>query len=601
MKSRTSFFNTTAFRKDMTRFAPSWGLYSVGLVMVLLVMFLDGNNSVYQNTDVVVTLIQVTAVVNLFYAFLNAQLLFGDLFSSRLCNALHALPLRRETWFGSHVAAGMAFSVLPNFGAVLLAYGMLDFGIGWPVMLLWLAAATLQYLCFFGIAVFCMMLSGNRLAAGLVYAIVNFLSLLVYWLLDSLYEPLLYGIRFPEQLFMDLSPVVWMGRENLVELQTERILDAFGNFSHMEIRGMSLLADGWMKQGVYSLVGVGMLALALVMYRKRNLECAGDFAAFKFAEPVLLITYTLSLGTILHLMADVTGAGVARYVFLLVGLMVGYFTGLMLLNRTARVFQSKRVLSFLVFGAVFLVTLVAAWVDPLGLTRWVPQAENVESVHLSSRYVYDGYSEGELTLTQEQQILDMIAIHNGALAEETDPFQEVGYMLNTNLCLEYRMKNGRVHTRFYEIPADSEAGRLLEKYYSSFEYVMGYPEEQIPQMAKEIFQVSTETFWADESVDLQELMARLDVEELLRCIAADCAEGNMAQSSGYHSILDEEGGRVWDDHSYLEIGTWSTDAVYGTEFQSYKSIAIYEECRHTMNWLIENGLHVPEATGEIVK
>ena len=37
---------------------------------------------------------------------LAALVLFGDLDNPRMCNALHALPLRRETWFFSHAAAG---------------------------------------------------------------------------------------------------------------------------------------------------------------------------------------------------------------------------------------------------------------------------------------------------------------------------------------------------------------------------------------------------------------------------------------------------------------------------------------------------------------
>ena len=37
MKLRTSFFNTTVFKKDLTRFSPAWALYTVGLFMMLAV------------------------------------------------------------------------------------------------------------------------------------------------------------------------------------------------------------------------------------------------------------------------------------------------------------------------------------------------------------------------------------------------------------------------------------------------------------------------------------------------------------------------------------------------------------------------------------
>ena len=41
MKLRTSFFDRTAFRKDVTRFAPSWGLYSVGLLLIFTVLMAE--------------------------------------------------------------------------------------------------------------------------------------------------------------------------------------------------------------------------------------------------------------------------------------------------------------------------------------------------------------------------------------------------------------------------------------------------------------------------------------------------------------------------------------------------------------------------------
>ena len=38
MQSKTSFFNFTAFKKDLTRFAPLWGLYALCLILGLLLL-----------------------------------------------------------------------------------------------------------------------------------------------------------------------------------------------------------------------------------------------------------------------------------------------------------------------------------------------------------------------------------------------------------------------------------------------------------------------------------------------------------------------------------------------------------------------------------
>ena len=134
MKLRTSYFNPTAFKKDVLRFAPSWAIYSIVLVTYLMVCCIS--SSEYHRASNVANAIPGMAVVNLIYGLLNAQLLFGDLYNSRLCNALHAMPMRRECWFLTHTAAGLAFSFVPNLAISLIALPLL--GGGWSVALWWL-------------------------------------------------------------------------------------------------------------------------------------------------------------------------------------------------------------------------------------------------------------------------------------------------------------------------------------------------------------------------------------------------------------------------------------------------------------------------------
>ena len=110
MKSVTSFFDLHTVRKDVTRFAPLWGIYLIGGILIMLTS-MTSNRPYYTAQNVTETLAGFS-IVNMLYAGLVALLLFGDLFNSRLCNALHAMPLRRETWFVSHVVSGLAFSIV---------------------------------------------------------------------------------------------------------------------------------------------------------------------------------------------------------------------------------------------------------------------------------------------------------------------------------------------------------------------------------------------------------------------------------------------------------------------------------------------------------
>ena len=92
MKLRTSCFNITAFRKNLTRFAPLWILASVFQALLLLMI-------VARSADLVAAQLAdipgPMALYNLGYALLCAACLFGDLFNSRMCNALHAMPMKR--------------------------------------------------------------------------------------------------------------------------------------------------------------------------------------------------------------------------------------------------------------------------------------------------------------------------------------------------------------------------------------------------------------------------------------------------------------------------------------------------------------------------
>ena len=73
MKSRTSFFNPTVFKKDLTRFAPTWALYTVGLFMMMAVCMDTPYD--YRKAENLLSILGVMAVLNLGYGLLNGQLL----------------------------------------------------------------------------------------------------------------------------------------------------------------------------------------------------------------------------------------------------------------------------------------------------------------------------------------------------------------------------------------------------------------------------------------------------------------------------------------------------------------------------------------------
>ena len=157
MRSKTSCFNKTVFRKNLLRFAPVWGVYTLCLVVGILILYGNGGTAKFFHfARNMAQLVEVMAVVNLLYAPIVAQLLFGDLYSSRMCNMLHAFPLRRESWFLTNVLSGLTFSLVPTAIMALISFPLLAGSIfeGAPVLSGWIfLASNLQFVCFFGMAV----------------------------------------------------------------------------------------------------------------------------------------------------------------------------------------------------------------------------------------------------------------------------------------------------------------------------------------------------------------------------------------------------------------------------------------------------------------
>ncbi|MBQ7415915.1 MAG: hypothetical protein IJW14_02625 [Oscillospiraceae bacterium] len=540
MKSRTSFFNLTVLRKDITRFAPVWSLYLIGGLLIGL----GGFGSPRDLADAIAPM----AVINFLYAMIAGEMLFGDLFNSRLCNALHAFPLRRESWFATHTAAGLLFSFGPN---LILCLCFLPFlGDLWFISLIWLLGLTLEYLFFFGLAAFSAMCTGNRFAMAAVYTLINFLSMVVYWFVMTFYEPLLYGLHIREDGFVRFCPVAQTAAfSDLVEIERYTAVHEHSNIAYTQYRFTGLSADWWYL-AILAVLGIAFLAAALLLYRRRKLEAAGDFVAFRWLKPIFCVVFTLSTGAFFELIGQAMFG--IDYLFLTVGIVVGYFVSQMLLQRTVRVFRLKAFGACLIIGGALVASILLTALDPLGITRWTPNPDQVVSVEVSENYYYEPYFTKKALNVSDPEIIEAIVqTHRQILAE--------GKETSSNyrpLHLTYRMADGRQVTRRYYYNPNSDAAKPLDTLFSSPEYILGY--EDWDAYLTTVKKVSTEnaTFYGDEA------------HALLEAIRADCEAGHMLQSRSW----------VWV-HSYLQIETNDGDGI---------SITIFTDCENTLNWLQEH-------------
>lgn len=481
MKSRTLFFDKTVLKKDLTRFFPLWALYLIGglLIMHILSGFYSSyySNRGYSIARDLNSMIGPLSILSAGYAFLAAQLLFGDLHNTRLCYGVHALPLRREGWYLTHVISGLLMGLVPPL--VILLTLMPLMGQFWFTALLCYGGMVLHYLFFFGLASLCMMLTGNRFAATAVYGLLNFLSLIILWFVQTVYLPLLPGVRANTTVFDLFSPLVEaIGRDDFFQVshadncticqhQWPGFYPEMDGGSHAYI--YQGLGGDWGYLWVLAGVGIALLAGGLLLYRIRHLERAGDFMAFKPMKPIFLWVYTLSVGVVMFYLADEAAGPGAGYLFLVIGIFIGYFTGKMLLERTLRVFKGRSWVGLgILYGAVAL-SLLLTWIDPIGIARRIPKAEKVEVV-----YLYDGHlsdyqinnpnrlaiNDNVIAVTDPQDIAAIRQSHQLMLKEhDTKEYRNSRWFT-----LQYKLKNGTTVSRTYRIPSNGEGWRSVKPY-----------------------------------------------------------------------------------------------------------------------------------------
>ncbi len=550
MKLRTSYFDGTVLKKQITRFAPVWGLYSAFLLMLFMVAVELDSQGVRTASNLAET-ISGFAVGNCIYAFAVAQLLWGDLYNSRMCNALHALPLRREGWFFTGTTAGLLFALVPN-GLFALAMGALC-GELWPVALLWLGAVMLQYLCFFGLATLSAFLVGNRFAAGLLYVILNFFAMIAYFLLDELYLPNLPSIILRNEHFVLFTPVVQMAENyDIVQVSYDYALGAYRN-------AVYTLGEGWGYTGICAGLGVIALGLALLCYRKRHLEYAGDLVAVKPLEPVVLGIYTLCITALCYGFLTLFW-GYVETVYTVIGLFIGFFTGKMLLERQVRVFRKKNLLAFLLVAVLFYGSIGAAAWDVLGIVSWVPKAENVASVSISTGGSYY-YQENGITLENQEDIAAIISVQQeGMLHRRWD-----GEDNTVQLQLTYEMESGMRRSREYSIPTGTEAGKTLKAYLSSPEAVL----EELQYMGDFI-----RAEFYDPGIEITDTA---DLAALREAILADCEAGNMAQDWGFYRDAEEM--------YYMSLEFRTAEGI-----RYYRELRFWDGCTNIMDWVAQQGI-----------
>lgn len=611
MRLKKSCYEPAIARMELRRFLPAWVLYSLMLLITTMFLCTDTGTEGLQRLMNMDAYMQLMVVFNAAYAFLLAQLFFGDLYTARLCNALNAMPITRGGYMGTQIILGLGSALISYaINGVLIAVLLPGYSI---IGLWWFGFAMVQFLCFYGIALLCAVCAGNRFGMMMLYGIVDLFGVLLYWFQLELYTPLLYGIQlFGDSIFLRLSPLAGLINMYLnvdYEFVRDGVLNVpgMGCTDTLVIHGVNLVSH-CSRYPIYALAGIAAAFAACRLFARRQMERAGDLVAFDWLKPIFLLIFTLACAAACQLV-DVAffGRGLSQgtYLLLLLGLVCGYYAGRMLLEREIHVFRKKNLPFLLGILGVMLLSIVLTGLDVFGVADRLPDIEDLQSVYIGSYYQADA------KLTSEEDIRLAFALQQQALQE----YKEVkaGYPLTEQifgdksrelrfpqeadenlrvmtLTIQYMTKEGGMASRRYYVPESSPSLPVLRELFSRPESILGnspvsFRDEQfnIDAVLSSVQMVSIDCYHdmmneysGSRSIYIPE---EEDIRGFMEALLADCEAGNMAQGWIFHP----EG--KTDDHMEIYCAT----EVDGVEIPY--DLYLYSDCENTWNWLRANGFH----------
>lgn len=296
MQSKTSYFNATLFRKNLTRFWPLWGLASfVGALFplaVLLDMVHRGWNvlSAPDFTGMYYDAVSAVPVINLVYAALCAMAVWSYLYNARSVGLMHTLPIRREGLFLTNFLSGLSMTLIPYAvtGVLCVVVSLCGGAFDAKGLAVTVLAVLGESFFYFSSATFVAFITGNAFTMPPLYALLHFLAVLLDWLISSFAQGFIFGFStYYTGVVEWLSPTVYLVNNVRCARQYVEVQQTFPDGTPYTSRLLTSadLESFWLI-GVYALVGLALAALALILYRRRRSETAGDVVAVGWLRPV---------------------------------------------------------------------------------------------------------------------------------------------------------------------------------------------------------------------------------------------------------------------------------------------------------------------------
>ena len=599
MQSKTSFYNRRIVHSDVRRFWGWWAVESLGLLLATifpLALLMNRTRDTLRSYLRAAIFIMTNPVLIAIAGAVVAMLVFGDVQRRRAAYTIHSFPVRRETLFVSHMISGLSMVILPGIFIYLLLI-LLNLGLHsgmTQTLLLCMVESIVEACFFFSMAVLTQFLVGNTILGTVIFAVLQALYLAIRISAMSLGQLFAYSLinnwNFLDtnsRLSLWLTPVAYLWKNVGVSLT-------------LNGKASVNLSMFWGVIG-YSLAGtVLFLGLALLLYRRRNIECSGDMLAFRWCKPVFRCIFTicgsLLFAVMMTSLINLDGmlneyAYTTRFldvcIFVLIGVVLFHLIATMILERSFRVWKSLSPVEMAVMGILLFGGLLMVKTDSFGLG--VPQADKIANILVSDTCGGQFWVTGQTQVSQMRDLCDEWTRQSQSLSQ-CEPLERA------RLRVAFCTKSGKSVVRNYTY-------RNAQGYHKKLENLLAgqAPEEVFlgtqPERSS-ILGVSRKT--VEDDMDMSEHLEIKSASKANTALIQDVRNGaarlvfgevdgqwqeeTYAQEDGtlleirYRSIYAKQVDGLADD---MDLDTWSPDGGRGAS----TVYVYYEDLEHSQLWL----------------
>lgn len=597
MKSKTAFFNKGICLNYLKRYWPFWLGY-----LVIALMIIPGNILPMLNLDVkraeqdmfwyimdmnrtVLHRGRDALALSAVFGVIAAMVMYSFMYNNRSVSMMCSLPIRRETLFVTAFVTGLVPMLIIDLVVVAATLPTVTSGVV-DAINLWrlLGMLVLSNIAFYCFGVFCAVLTGNIVVLPVVYLILNTAVVLAEQAVRSVLDVIVYGFASFRGHLTAFSPIVAATDWFYPRSETESVIE--NGVKVVRETGVFNI-DHYYVLFIYCAVGLALAALALCIYRRRDMECAGDVVAVPILKPIFKYCLCLGFGICFGLVVfgnvfyRVSGGLPTTLVllaFILVGAFIGYFAAEMLMQKTLRVFRGKWA-GYIVSAAVITAFVFAAEYDMTGYEKRIPDIDDVKHVTI-------GYYEGA-TVEKPESIEAILDYHK--LLLESKSVNETADITD-RINIKYTLADGSRVDRYYPISKDdaqladeNSCINVLFPVVNLQEAIDKRASTTIPVTEDSVQNGNLNSWYVDEEGEYHHTDIELTEEQVTElyndCILPDASEGKLKRIFPVNN--DEY-------YNCATTATLSFELMDDEHEFYYYDFVIYMDAERTANWITEN-------------